>query len=97
MRNVDLISRIGGDEFAVLLPETDADGAMQVAERIRSEVERHSLQDAKGQPIAITTSIGVVMLHAGTQQHVEAALALADTALYAAKESGRNAIRFTPA
>ena len=91
VRNVDLISRIGGDEFAVLLPETDADGAMQVAERIRSEVERHSLQDAKGQPIAITTSIGVVMLHAGGQ-HVEAALALADTALYEAKRRGRNQV-----
>ena len=96
VRNVDLISRIGGDEFAVLLPETDAAGAMQVAERIRSEVERQTLPDAKGQPIAITASIGVVMLHAGTQ-HVEAALALADTALYAAKDSGRNAIRFATA
>lgn len=93
VRNVDLICRIGGDEFAVLLPDTDAAGATQVAERIRSEVQAHQLLNARGQRIAITTSIGVAMVQAG-RHDIEVALGRADAALYAAKDSGRNAIRF---
>ncbi len=88
-RPEDLPFRTGGDEFALLLPETDAQGAQTVAERIREQVEAHI--------DGVTTSIGV----ADFTLHVPDADALveaADTALYAAKRQGRNrVVRSSPA
>ena len=82
-RPEDLPFRTGGDEFALLLPETHADGAQIVAERIREQVEAH----IEG----VTTSIGVVELTVHAPD-AEALIEAADAALYTAKRQGRNRV-----
>jgi diguanylate cyclase (GGDEF)-like protein len=84
IRSIDSVGRLGGEEFAVLLPDTGADTALAVAERLRHELDR--ADDAAG----YTVSIGVATLHPG--ETVAAMLSRADTALYAAKAGGRNAV-----
>ena len=88
LRTIDVPARFGGDEFAVILPETDAHGALVVAERIRATVEA-TFADWK---TPVTTTIGVATMpeHAGTSADLMRA---ADRALYAAKASGRNCAR----
>ena len=88
LRTIDVPARFGGDEFAVILPETDAQGALVVAERIREAVEA-TFADWK---TPVTTSIGVATMpeHAATSADLMRA---ADRALYAAKASGRNCAR----
>jgi diguanylate cyclase (GGDEF)-like protein len=86
-REYDVAARFGGDEFCVLLPETDMDGAMAVAERMRSRVEELT----RAADVPVTISIGVVS-HRGAGPTVDDLVAAADTAAYQAKASGRNAI-----
>lgn len=91
-RPADLGARYGGEEFAVLLPETDAIGALDVAERLRARVESLAIPH-EGRPEGrVTISIGVAVAR---PRHGDADSMLvreADTALYAAKSSGRNRI-----
>jgi diguanylate cyclase (GGDEF)-like protein len=85
-RTVDCVARYGGEEFAALLPETDMSGALEVAERMRSRVERAEFPGRR-----ITLSIGVAEFPrdgATTQKIVE----VADAALYVAKREGRNQV-----
>jgi diguanylate cyclase (GGDEF)-like protein len=86
-REYDVAARFGGDEFCVLLPETDMAGAMAVAERMRARVEEVTRAD----DVPVTVSIGVVSHH-GAGRTVDDLIAAADTAAYQAKASGRNAI-----
>ncbi|MEO8290549.1 MAG: GGDEF domain-containing protein [Gaiellaceae bacterium] len=88
-REYDVAARFGGDEFCVVLPETELEGALVVAERIRNLVEQSPL-DPK-----VTVSVGVAY-HRGTGTTPDALLALADRAAYRAKFSGRNAIAIPP-
>jgi diguanylate cyclase (GGDEF)-like protein len=88
-REYDVAARFGGDEFCVLLPETELDGALVVAERIRSLVEKIA-----GEP-RITVSIGVAT-QLGGDASPEALIALADRAAYRAKFSGRNSVAVPP-
>ena len=88
LREGDLCARYGGEEFVVLLPNTATDEAMQVAERIRAEVESSPLNLPK-QPI--TLSIGVATYQPGMD--AEKLLKAADKEVYRAKESGRNQVR----
>ena len=90
-REYDVPARFGGDEFCVLLPETDLDGALVVAERVRAAVE----ESTRGGDAPVTVSIGAVS-HRGSGVSAEGLLAIADTAAYAAKASGRNAIAAAP-
>jgi diguanylate cyclase len=90
-RDYDVAARFGGDEFCVLLPETDVDGALVVAERVRALVEETSHDD-----VPVTVSIGAVA-HRGGGVSAEELLAAADRAAYQAKASGRNAIAAGPA
>lgn len=85
LRNTDLAARIGGEEFALLLPATDLAQAQQLAERLRQEIAALQL------PAAVTVSIGCAELSA-EMGSVDALLARADEALYAAKENGRNRV-----
>ncbi|MGM9491324.1 sensor domain-containing diguanylate cyclase [Ideonella sp. YS5] len=87
-RPADLAARFGGEEFAVLLPCTDAPGALRVAEQVRTAVAANAAQN--GTPV--TVSIGAVTLwpHPGTQP--DEAIAAADSALYEAKAAGRNRV-----
>ncbi len=98
-RQGDVVGRIGGEEFALLLPDTDAEQAMVVAERVRLGVAemRVPATDKRGQPVTIegrTTSVGIA---AGTDGSAELAALLhaADAALYEAKLGGRNQIKLS--
>ncbi len=90
-RKADLPARFGGDEFAVLLPETAATEAGAVAERIRGAVDQLPIQ-IQGTEFHVTASIGVADLNSGEMASAADMVALADRALYAAKQSGRNRI-----
>ncbi|MFQ5343176.1 MAG: GAF domain-containing protein, partial [Anaerolineae bacterium] len=90
LREVDLLGRYGGEEFAVLLPESGLTTARPVAERLRRQVERAAIDTDRG-PMTITISLGVAMLDE-TCADLEALLERADQALYAAKQTGRNRV-----
>lgn len=95
-RNTDLPCRYGGEEFAVLCPETPAEGALILAERIRKEVEKTAFEHGEGQPGGrVTVSIGVATFPDHANQ-AKALLEAADQALYASKKAGRNRVS-TPA
>jgi diguanylate cyclase (GGDEF)-like protein len=84
IRSIDTVARVGGEEFAVLLPDTGADTALLVAERLRHELDRAL------DPAGYTVSIGAATLRPG--ETIDAMLKRADAALYAAKAAGRNAV-----
>jgi diguanylate cyclase (GGDEF)-like protein len=88
-REYDIAARFGGDEFCVLLPETELEGALVVAERIRAFVEESTVEPP------ITVSVGVAA-HGGGEATPDELLALADRAAYRAKFSGRNAVAVPP-
>lgn len=92
VRGVDRVGRWGGEEFAVLLPETDLPAAARVAERIRYLVERRVVDTPAGR-IAVTVSIGLAVASSEEASARGEVLARADTALYEAKDRGRNQVR----
>ncbi|MBB5019005.1 diguanylate cyclase (GGDEF)-like protein/PAS domain S-box-containing protein [Chitinivorax tropicus] len=97
VRQSDVIGRLGGEEFAVLLPETDILLAEEVAERIRLEVAALRIPVSGENPLWFTVSIGVTLLHLN-HQTIEDVMAEADIALYQAKSAGRNrVVRYRPA
>ena len=89
LRAIDICGRLGGEEFAVMLPETDGQGAMQAAERLRLAVAQEKVRVAEGVELGITVSIGATIL-APQDANIDHLLARADGALYEAKRSGRN-------
>jgi len=95
LRQSDLIGRLGGEEFAILLPNAGREKALATAERIRLSFETAAAMPA-GHPLQITVSIGMVTAEAGFID-APALLARADEALYRAKAEGRNrCIAFSP-
>ncbi len=91
LREVDIIGRIGGEEFAVLLPETSRTEAAEVAERLRDAIGSSKVPIERGLPIRFTVSIGVSSL-TSPENNLDVLLNLADKGLYAAKSSGRNTV-----
>lgn len=91
IRESDLLVRFGGEEFAVALPDTDPKLALEIAERIRTEVARLE-QSALGHPGPQTVSVGVATLVPEAAESLEDLLRRADDALYRAKETGRNRV-----
>ena len=91
LRGADIFGRIGGEEFAVLLPETDINEAFTVAERLRKAIEDRPVSLSDAQRISFTVSIGVSQLNQ-SDEDVEALLKRADDALYKAKAAGRNRV-----
>jgi diguanylate cyclase (GGDEF)-like protein len=90
VRSVDALARYGGDEFVVLLPQTNAQQAFPVAERIRSSVADMRIETEKG-PLAVTLSIGIAELQLDlVDENLETIVQRADKALYTAKSTGRN-------
>lgn len=88
-RNLDVVARIGGEEFVIMLPETEEEGAFVFAERLRKMVwESIFIIDAK--EIQFSVSIGIALLDISIVQDVKTVLQKADKALYEAKNSGRN-------
>jgi diguanylate cyclase (GGDEF)-like protein/hemerythrin-like metal-binding protein/PAS domain S-box-containing protein len=90
LRRVDVLGRLGGEEFGILLPGTDAANALQFAERYRRLVADTPAHTDQG-PIFLTVSIGVSEYEA-EDSAADSALARADVALYRAKKHGRNAV-----
>lgn len=90
LRRVDLLGRLGGEEFGILLPGTDAEGAMLFAERFRNYVADTPAQTGEG-PIPFTVSIGIAMFEA-QDKAADSIMARADMALYRAKADGRNRV-----
>jgi diguanylate cyclase (GGDEF)-like protein len=91
LREVDIIGRIGGEEFAILLPETSCGEAVEVAERLRQVMENTKVPLDGGLPIHFSLSIGVTSL-ISIDDNIDVLLNLADKALYKAKASGRNKV-----
>ncbi|MFE8069668.1 GGDEF domain-containing protein [Marinobacteraceae bacterium S3BR75-40.1] len=87
VRTSDQCFRYGGEEFAVLLPHTDAKAAEAVAERIRETIERHAIAHQSG-PVKLTVSLGLAELGKSSDPNV--LIHDADAALYEAKRQGRN-------
>lgn len=88
-RATDVIARYGGDEFLILTPDTAADEAVVGAERIRQRIADHPIPFS-GRTLQVTVSIGVGATADGRAVSADALLKLADEALYAAKQGGRN-------
>ena len=89
-REYDVIGRYGGEEFLVLLPQVDAQGAIIVAERLRKKVEETNLLTNLGKPARLTISLGVATFNNLENLSEEDLIHRADEALYRAKAEGRN-------
>lgn len=94
LRRVDALGRLGGEEFAILLPHTPLEGAREFAERLRERIVAMPAQH-EGVAIPYSTSLGVTDFSPGDSP--DSILARADAALYLAKEGGRNRVIATPA
>ena len=90
IKDRDLASRYGGEEFAVMLMNTSADGAAAVAEEIRARVEEMGAED--GEAEGVTLSLGVASVVPDNEMEPEDLIEAADRALYKAKEDGRNRV-----
>lgn len=96
IRGVDLACRFGGEEFVVLMPDTDYRQAQNVAERVRTAVAERAFEMGTRQPLAVTVSVGVA-LNETEMDTPEMILKRADVALYRAKREGRNRVVFDAA
>jgi diguanylate cyclase (GGDEF)-like protein len=91
VRATDIVARLSGDEFAILMPQTDVEGAMQLGEDLRAQVADSVQPTSDSEPATI--SVGVTMFGGGEKGiGSEAVLVAADQAMYRAKEGGRNQI-----
>lgn len=95
LRATDFVGRIGGEEFAVMLPNATRDNAYVIAERIRAAFEFAGAA-IDGEPLAATLSIGVAIAQDDPEQDLGALLKQADQAVYRAKHRGRNRVELAP-
>ena len=95
VRDTDVVTRYGGDEFVVVLPETSVEMAQRVAERIREKVAANTFNGGRALRLRLTTSIGVACCpqHAQSPQQL---ISNADAAMYEAKAAHKNCVRFAP-
>ncbi len=96
MRNIDMVARFGGEEFVILLPDTEGENALKAAERLCKKVGNTPMAvgDAPNGELTVTVSIGVASTVTAMQG--EDLIKLADAALYRAKQSGRNQVQADP-
>jgi diguanylate cyclase (GGDEF)-like protein len=94
LRGTDLLGRLGGEEFGILLPETSLGQALRVAERLRRDVAALRVSADQGELFGFTVSLGVAQLAA--EENFEAVMQRADRLLYQAKERGRNRVEPDP-
>ena len=101
LRNSDVLARYGGEEFAALLPHTNVRSAIEIAERIRENIGQHRFmvkEYDQTQSVSVSISIGIATMSAGTiptdiEPLIAGLITQADTALYEAKNAGRNCVR----
>jgi len=91
-RPADFTARWGGEEFIVLLPNTHLEGAVEVAEKIRADVEKTPILFPDGNEVSVTISIGVASLKPDKISSMDVFISNSDKALYLAKEAGRNRV-----
>jgi diguanylate cyclase (GGDEF)-like protein len=94
LREADVAGRWGGEEFILILPGTEVEGAVRLAERVRSELRTRAILAPDGTPISITASFGVAGFP--QVQGEEQLIAAADRALYAAKRAGKDRVGSAP-
>ena len=94
VREIDVAVRWGGEEFAVILPGTDSEGAAELAERMRIALAKRSIVSSDGEPIRVTASFGVAASSRG--MIAETLVEAADEALYRAKRSGKDQVCSEP-
>jgi diguanylate cyclase (GGDEF)-like protein len=94
IRDTDAVARYGGDEFVIVLPDTEVEVAGTVAERIREKIALHQFNAGRNLKLSLTASFGVAAFpsHASSPQQL---IAAADTAMYEAKAANKNCIRFS--
>jgi len=99
VRQSDIAVRYGGEEFIIICPNTDLDGAAILAEKLRCTVENHQFKLSGSKAISITVSIGASSLNAESigplEKLIDSFISCADDAMYNAKSAGRNCIRLT--
>jgi diguanylate cyclase (GGDEF)-like protein len=91
-RETDIAARFGGDEFAVILPDTGSEGAVAVAERVQERIFAHRFLAVDGLDIHLTASIGVAAFP-DVASSAEELIKAADTAMYCVKDAGKNGVR----
>jgi len=94
IRMQDTAYRYAGDEFTIILPETELEMAIAVAERVRQAIENETQVLSDPRPLKVTVSIGVVEYL--TDEEIKSFVHRADSAMYASKKKGRNSISFVP-
>ncbi|MCP4137844.1 MAG: sensor domain-containing diguanylate cyclase [bacterium] len=91
IRSIDIPARYGGEEFAIILPQTDLEGAIVIANRIRIEIGKYEFA-GQDEPLHITMSLGVAQYDSEIDNSKDELVKRADEALYTAKENGRNKV-----
>ncbi len=94
VRSADFVARYGGEEFVIVLPETSMEGAVTFAERLRERITTTPFSGGQGVTLPLTVSIGVSLFPGPRITSVDDLLSAADTALYRAKNDGRNCVRY---
>ena len=90
-RETDMVARFGGDEFALILPDTGSDGATSVGERLRARVAEHTFLQSDGLAIRLTVSVGIATLP-DVAASADGLIQAADDAMYRVKDRGKNGI-----
>ena len=92
LRSNDEVFRYGGEEFCILLPDTDIESSARLAERVRANIEAHVIDDVvEGHDISVTCSLGIASVKSGAKD-LMSLIEIADAALYESKHNGRNRV-----